>query len=168
MAAGGGGMALGTAILSGATLGVGLLIGGIIFNATGSKLSDKADEAFSQAMRTEKEIGKIVAYLNELSTAAQDFQESLTNVESQYRKRLDTLDHVVNFSEKTQWSDFTEKEKQMTENCVLLVGLLHKMCKVNLVIKNEQKDSLNTVNKSEINQAVSDAQKILEEIRYAA
>ena len=53
LAAGGGGMALGTAVLGGATLGVGLLVGGVIFNVTGSKLSDKADEAYSQAKRTE-------------------------------------------------------------------------------------------------------------------
>lgn len=168
LAAGGGGMALGSAILGGATLGVGLLIGGIIFNVTGSKLSDKADEAFSQAMKTEKEVGKIVTYLNELSTAAQGFKESLSNVEDQYRKRLSILDHVVNFSEKTQWSDFTEKEKQMTENTVLLVGLLHKMCKVNLVIKSTKENDLNIVNKSDINQVLHDAQKILAEVKDAA
>ena len=45
VAAGGGGIALGTSILGAATLGVGLLVGGVIFSATGSKLSDKADEA---------------------------------------------------------------------------------------------------------------------------
>ena len=48
VAAGGGGMALGSAVLGGATLGVGLLVGGVIFNITGSKLSDKADEAWSE------------------------------------------------------------------------------------------------------------------------
>ena len=50
VAYGGGGMALGTAVLGGATLGVGLLVGGIIFNVTGSKLSDKADEAYVQGV----------------------------------------------------------------------------------------------------------------------
>jgi hypothetical protein len=161
LAAGGGGMALGSAILGGATLGVGLLVGGIIFNATGSKLSEKADEAYSQATRAENDVNKIVAYFDELSTAANGFKESLTNVENQYRKRLSTLNHVVNFSEKTQWLEFTEKEKQMTESAVLLVGLLYKMCKVNLVIKSEKKDGLNSVNKSEINKGVSDAKGVL-------
>ena len=59
LAAGGGGMALGTAVLGGATLGVGLLVGGIIFNITGSKLSDKADEAWYQMLKAEEKIKKI-------------------------------------------------------------------------------------------------------------
>lgn len=168
LAAGGGGMALGTAIIGGATLGVGLLVGGIIFNVTGSKLSEKADEAYSQARRTENEVNKIVAYFDELSTAAGGFMTSLSNVESQYRKRLSILDHVVNFSEKTQWLEFSEKKKQMTENAVLLVGLLYKMCKVNLVIKSEQKDGLNCVNKTEIDKTVSDATEVLNNLNNAA
>lgn len=100
IAAGGGGMALGTAVLGGATLGVGLLVGGIIFNVTGSKLSNRADEAYKQAKRTEEEVNRIVGYLDELSSAAKFFKISLTDIEKQYRKRLSTLDYVVNFSEK--------------------------------------------------------------------
>lgn len=168
IAAGGGGMALGTAILGGATLGVGLLVGGIIFNVTGSNLSDKADEAYNQAKRTEKEVNKIVGYFNELSFAAKPFKSSLTEIEKQYRKRLATLDHVVNFSEKVQWSEFTDKEKQMTENAVLLVGLLYKMCKTSLVLKDRDGDGLNAVNKDEVNAMVKDANKILDEIKDAA
>jgi len=168
IAAGGGGMALGTAVLGGATLGVGLLVGGIIFSVTGSKLSDKADEAYNQAKRTEKEVNKIVGYLNELSAVANPFKESLTAIENQYKKRLATLDYVVNFSEKVQWSEFTEKEKQMTENAVLLVGLLYKMCKTSLVLKDQDGDGLNAVNKEEVKTVVEDANRILEEVKGAA
>ena len=70
IAAGGGGMALGSAVLGGTTLGVGLLIGGIIFNIAGAKISDQADELYSQAAKTEKEVEKIVAYLEELHKAS--------------------------------------------------------------------------------------------------
>lgn len=168
IAAGGGGMALGSAVLGGATLGVGLLVGGIIFNVTGSKLSDKADEAYSQAKRTEKEVNKIVGYFDELTSAAKPFRTFLTEVEKQYRKRLATLDHVVNFSEKVQWSEFTDKEKQMTENAVLLVGLLYKMCKTSLVLKDQDGNGLNAVNKNEVNTIVNDANKILDEVKDAA
>lgn len=45
LAAGGGGMALGSTILGASTLGVGLLVGGVIFNIVGGSLSDKADDA---------------------------------------------------------------------------------------------------------------------------
>lgn len=168
LAAGGGGMALGTAVLGGATLGVGLLVGGLIFNVTGSKLSEKADEAFSQAMRTKTEVDKIAAYFDELISAATDFRKSLTRVEEQYRKRLGILDHIVNYSEKVQWSDFTEKEKLTTENLVLLVGLLHNMCKINLVLKDQDGDGMNTVNHKMIKQGIKDADAVLKDMKDAA
>jgi len=168
LAAGGGGMALGSAILGGATLGVGLLVGGIIFNVTGTKLSDKADDAMKQAKRTEKEVKKIVQYLDELMGVAEPFKDTLTRVEEQYKKRLATLDHIINFSEKVQWSDFTDKEKQMTENLVMLVGLLYKMCKTSLVLKDQDGDGLNAVNTEAVNQVVQNADEIVEEVKNAA
>lgn len=54
LAAGGGGIALGTTILGAATLGVGLLVGGVIFSCTGSKLSSKADKAWEQMISNEQ------------------------------------------------------------------------------------------------------------------
>lgn len=168
LAAGGGGMALGSMVLGGATLGVGLLVGGVIFNVTGSKLSDKADEAYSQAKRTENEVNKIVGYFDELSKAATGFKTSLAGVEEQYRKRLATLDHVINFEEKVEWSDFTNKEKMLTENTVLLVGLLYKMCKIQLVLKPEKENELNKVNKNEIDKAIADADKVMAELDHVA
>lgn len=168
LAAGGGGMALGSMVLGGATLGVGLLVGGIIFNATGKKLSNKADEAYQQAQKTQKEVDSIVSYLNKLDTAANQFKIALSEVEGQYRKRLDTLGYVVNFSGKTVWSDFTEKEKEMTENAVLLVGLLYKMCKTKLVLKSEEENGLNSVNQVGIDEVEHEASDIVRKIRYAA
>ncbi len=53
-------MALGSAVLGATTLGVGLLVGGIIFNITGSSLSDKADEAWAQMEKAEKTIDMAV------------------------------------------------------------------------------------------------------------
>ncbi len=167
IAAGGGGMALGTAVLGGATLGVGLLVGGIIFNVTGSKLSDKADEAYVQAKRTEGEVNTIVAYFDELTEVATAFKESLTKVEGVYRKYLDIIDHIVNFNEKTSWEDFTDKEKKATENSVLLVGLMYTMCQVKLVMKQEGEE-LNKVNKDVVNDAIGDADVVLNDITDVA
>lgn len=166
IAAGGGGMALGSMVLGGATLGIGLLVGGVIFNVTGSKLSDKADEAYEQARKVEGDVKKIVKYLDELSEVADSFKNTLTNVEEQYRKHFSTLNHIIDFEEKIEWSEFTEKEKRLTENTVLLVGLLYKMCKIQLVIKKPNSD-LNEVNTTETIKIISDANKIMEELNVA-
>lgn len=77
ISAGGGGMALGTAVLGGATLGVGLLVGGIIFNFTGSKMSDKADDAYRQAKKAQEDAERIINYLNELMILQKIFMKHL-------------------------------------------------------------------------------------------
>lgn len=159
---GGGGMALGSAVLGGATLGVGLLVGGVIFSVTGSSLSEKADEAWEQAKKTEKEVNSIVSYLEKLREIANDFYDALDSVDKQYVKNLNTLDHIINFSEKRCWNDFSDKEKLTTENTVLLVGLLYKMCQVKLVLKNENENQQNKINKIEADEMINNAYNIID------
>lgn len=167
LASGGGGMALGASILGGATLGVGLLVGGVIFNAVGGSLSDKADEAYDQACRTEKEVNNIVAYLKELTNAANKFKQSLTVIQGEYISRLDRLNYIVNSMRKTQWDEFTAEEKQMTEDLILLVGILYKICKVKLVLKNPDDEEKNIVNHKEINNSVYEAKYVMKKIQEA-
>ena len=164
VAAGGGGMALGTVVLGGATLGIGLLVGGIIFKKTGEHLSQKADEALEQAKRTEKEVNDIVKYLEELSQYANKFFDSLVVVKKSYDKHIELLDHIINFNEKTQWNEFTQKEKTTVENAIMLVGLMYKMCKTKLVLKDTNENGINEVNTKDINEAITDSNKIMIEI----
>ncbi len=162
IAAGGGGIALGTTILGATTLGVGLLVGGIIFNVTGTKLSDKADEAYRQAKKTEEEVDKICKYLSKLSKYARKFKKSLSMVENSYKEHVDKLDDIINTQGKTHWSDFTDEEKRITENAVLLVGLLYKMCQVQLVLKDKDEDGQNEVNVKGVIDIETDADNVME------
>lgn len=161
LAAGGGGIALGTTILGAATLGVGLLVGGIIFNITGSSLSDKADEARTQMQRAEKEINRTCAYLSELSQTAVKYKSSLSSVSEVYMAHLKQLQYTVLVANKTEWNDFTYDEKICTENTALFVGLLYKMCKVQLVLKAKDEKELNEINHEEVNASIIDAAKFL-------
>lgn len=51
-------------------VGIGLLVGGVIFSVTGSKLSDKADAAYNQMKQAEEAINNICNYLIELEETA--------------------------------------------------------------------------------------------------
>lgn len=162
LAAGGGGIALGTTILGASTLGVGLLIGGVIFNFAGGKTSKKAEKVYDQAREIERETDKICDYLDELYSYADKYLNALRDVNAIYYPKLEHFENLVKTT--TNWREFTDRQKIMTENLVLLVGLLNKMCKVKLVLQSENKDELNKVNKAEIDSAIKDADKAMYDV----
>lgn len=161
LAAGGGGIALGTTILGATTLGMGILVGGIIFNLTGSKLSDKADEAMEQMEKAKKEIDAICAYLVELYQAEDKFEKTLSAVNHVYQRHLEQLGNLVILNGKTDWNTYTDAEKVLTENASLLVGILFKMCKVQLVLASGDTTNVNNVNHEEVDKAIHDANEFL-------
>lgn len=164
LAAGGGGMALGTVVLGGTTLGIGLLVGGIIFNATGGKLSGKADEAYAQMKKAEKNINEICNYLKALKNVAFDYNKTLAKVNEKYLECFNFMHYVVNKMNKVDWNTFSDEEKRATENMVLLVGLLYKMCQVKLVKQSENKHEINSININDIDDAKTEAETILKEV----
>lgn len=161
IASGAGGMALGSTILGATTLGVGLLVGGVIFNITGSKLSDKADEAWAQMRKAEKTIDTACAYLNDLKSAATKYTVSLETTRKKYKEIFEPVSYAVNSLGKTKWTDFTEEEKTATQTAVCLVGLLYKMCQVSLVNKTSEEKDMNTVNHSAIDESIKEAESVL-------
>lgn len=161
IAAGGGGIALGTTILGATTLGVGLLVGGIIFNATGGKMSDKADEAWSQMKKAEKTIDSACEYLNDLKDTSEKYKQKLIAARDKYKEIFGYISYTVNSLNKTHWSDFSHEERIATQNSVMLVALLYKMCKVSLVNKAEKEGDLNSVNHDAIDESISNANKVL-------
>lgn len=161
LAAGGGGIAAGTAALGAATLGVGLLIGGVIFNFTGGKLSEKADEAWNQMKSAESKINTICNYLVDLRRTSNNYYTTLSKVNTIYLEHLDELKNIVNLLGHKDWNTFTSEEKKLTENTVLLVGLLYNMCKVELVLKGKTENDMNTINKDAIKQSIENAEAVL-------
>lgn len=158
-----GGMALGSTVLGAATLGVGLLVGGVIFSVTGSSLSNKADEAWAQMKKAEKEINQICLYMRDLSKTAIKFNKSLSSVDKVYKNHLNKLIYIVEMDKKTNWNDFTNEERLLTENTALLVNLLFNMGKVKLVLASENKNEHNKVNIEEINKSIENAEAFLNE-----
>ena len=164
IAAGGGGIALGTTILGATTLGIGLLVGGVIFNVTGEKLSDKADEAWSQMEKAEKTINLACTYLNDLKFSASAYKEAVSKVQDKYNEIFGYVSYAVNNLHKTDWDVFSDEEKLAIQNAVLLVGLLYKMCQVSLVNKAQDDNEINSVNHSAIDECVKNADLILAEL----
>lgn len=180
LAAGGGGIALGTAVLGGATLGVGLLIGGIIFSFAGSSVSDKADKAWDKMMENEKKINSICDYLDKLENIAKSFHAALSKVNDVYMNHLIKLEAIIEeqkkrkffltrlFSKKVNYNKFSDEQKQITKNTILLVGLLYEMCKVQLVEKTENSSELNKINEETVINQIEQSEKALLKIDSVA
>lgn len=172
LAAGGGGMALGSLILGGATLGVGLLVGGIIFNLTGSSLSDKADEAWAQMKKAENEIDSICPYLDDLKNIAERYNAALIKVKNIYDSHIKLLYSIFNSQtamyNTIDWNNFTLEQQVTVHNTSLLVGVLFNMCKVNIVNKSETESEKPSINKSDIEQTLQDTETVLQENKLTA
>ena len=157
LAAGGGGMALGSAILGGASLGIGLLVGGIIFKLVGSNISDKADEAYNQMLENEKVINRICSYLESLDDAAREYFTYLEKAYAIYDEQLKIMRFIVDANKRSDgmvdWMQLRPHEKTIVNNAVMLVGLLYQMCKVKIVKKTVGEDQINVVNSEDINDA---------------
>ena len=180
LAASGGGIALGTAVLGGATLGVGLLIGGIIFSVAGSNVSDKADKAWDKMMENEKKINSICDYLDKLENIAKSFHSALSKVNDVYMNHLVKLEAIIEeqkkrkffltrlFSKKVNYNKFSDEQKQITKNTILLVGLLYEMCKVQLVEKTENSSELNKINEETVINQIEQSEEALLKIDSVA
>ena len=166
LAAGGGGIALGTTILGAATLGVGLLVGGVIFSCTGSKLSSKADEAWEQMISNERKINDICNYLYDLQITAERYNATLLRMHSLYLKQLTKMQNIIDsYSEKrVNWYNLSREEQFIIENMVLIVGVLYNMCKVQLVRKSACSGK-NIINEIVINKAEKEANEVILQIQ---
>lgn len=160
---GGGGIVAGTSALGAATLGIGLLVGGIVFNITGGKLSDKADEAWEQMKNAEEKINTICNYLVDLRSTSNRYYRTLSAVNEVYKRHLNGLTSIITILGHTDWNSFTPGEKRLTENTVLLVGLLYNMCKVELVLKSRNEDDINTINRAAVETSIGNANAILKD-----
>ena len=168
LAAGGGGIALGTTILGAATLGVGLLVGGVIFSCTGSKLSSKADKAWEQMISNERKINDICNYLYDLQRTAERYNATLLRMRSLYLKQLTKMRNIIESysAKRVKWHNLSMEEQLIIENMVLIVGVLYNMCKVKLVQKSNSSDQ-NIINKTEISKAEKDANDVMEQMSAA-
>ena len=88
---------------------------------------------------------KICEYLDSLQGQAYLYYHSLSASNEIYQKYLRTLDSMVNTLDRTDYRTYSEKEKIILENTVLLVTLLYEMCKVKLVLQSED-DGINLIN----------------------
>lgn len=161
LAAGGGGMAAGAAVLGGAAAGAGILVGGIIVNVIGRNLSDNAEKLWEQVQEEKESIDKACTLLDEIIESANRYRATLERTQQEYVKHVGKISFIVKDLGKTDWNDFTPKEKLAFENTVLLVGLLYRMCKTNLVIDDDGDGVTDRVNYAGLEASMSESEALM-------
>jgi hypothetical protein len=167
VAAGGGGMAAGAAVLGGAAAGAGILVGGVIVNVVGRKLAEDADELERQVNEEKESVDRACALFWDIRESAGRYHEAIESTHHEYVKHLGKIIFIVNDLGKTDWIDFSDGEKKVFENTVLLVGLLFKMCQTNLVIDDDGDGSIDRVNHDGIDDATEKSHELLERVAVA-
>lgn len=153
IAAGGGGMALGSMVLGASSLGVGLLVGGVMFNYAASSLEEKADHAWSEVDKSEKQINKICDYLNELKKTASTYYYAVEGVNTLYKQQFKRMCSIVDVE--CNWNKLTQDEQLVVDNTVGIVSVLYTMLKVKLVKQSKDENELNQINYADIYPALS-------------
>lgn len=164
LAAGGGGMALGTTVLGAATLGVGLLVGGVIFGITGGKISSDVKKAQKEIEKETLQTEEICNYLLDLQGTANRYGRKLDEVSGMYHEHMEKLKWMVVMQGRADWDWYTEPEKRLVNNTALLVKLLYNMCKVELVQKSEEEDAVNTINTTGLEEQYQKVEQLTESL----
>lgn len=126
LTAGGGGMALGTAVLGGVIAGPALLLAGGIF---GAKAKEKLNNAYSnlaEAKKAESEMKSAVAELQIIGEKAKEVEEIIRNMAVFLHKSNDKLRDIVARSK--NWKQYSNSEKNSViaamKNAQLVKGLI--------------------------------------------
>lgn len=167
LAAGGGGVALGTMVLGSFAISAGLLIGGIFLDIKGRRLSKNADENMKIMLENEQKILAICDYWNDLQHTAEQYTQTLLKMRSLYDKQFDKMRQIVTAHEDSNqhvdWNTLNKGEQLIVENMVRIVKVLYDMCKVQFVLSSESSDQ-KVINKDDIHKAEKTAQDTIEQM----
>ena len=99
-----------------------------------------------------------------------EYNLTLMQTRSLYASYINRMRMIVQSHETSgvNWHDFSEGEKLVVSNVVLLVNVLYNMCKVQLVLKSEENPEYNVVNQEEIIKASQAANNAFAQVMMAA
>lgn len=138
LSAGGGGMALGSMVLGGAVAGPVIAVGGLLLNAKGNSSLEKAEEIRQEVNKTVDLIKESTVYLKKLKLISDKVIGELTITFSLYVKHVTSLEQLVQRT--TDYNAFSQDEKDLLSNNIMLVKLLSQLVQSALAGKKNGKD----------------------------
>ena len=159
LATGGGGIVLGSTVLGVSSAGIGLLMGGIVFEIIAKKLSDSAELAMEEAKKTEEKVKVLVNFCDELKDVTHMYCLYMSKIANKYFEYMNEMIQIIKNKRDFRWSNFTESEKKIIENTILYVTILYNMCKVQIAIRRDNEP--NRINKIEVQRMLDFTEKYI-------
>lgn len=156
---GGGGIALGTTVLTGAVAGPVIAVSGLLLNAKGNDSVRKAIEVREEADKAIENIGKAINHIDRLSNLSKKLKKELKLVFDVYMQQVTLFKYLVD--KETDYNKYTDKEKKILDNNIMLVKLLKHITQIDLIRKKKNEEVLQT---SLIKKEIKKAQFLREKI----
>lgn len=144
--------------------GIGMLLNGI-FSFKKSKRRKNAESTLDKSKEVKEYIDELIQKMLEIRKYSNHYYMELYDTKRFYDRYLQNFIDLIERGRKNEWSAFTENEKLMAENVVLLVALLNRMCKVELIRVDE--DANNQINKEEVLEAIKEGNIVIQELNEA-
>ena len=114
-----------------------------------------------QAKQIEADVEKIIAFYGELEKVVEKYNDVFSDVRKPYEKQLKKMHKILD--RKNNWESFSQREKTIVENAVMLAQLLCRMCALNLTLEATKKNPIERVNSAEIDLMIEDAKSVMKE-----
>ncbi|MCL2015407.1 MAG: hypothetical protein FWG68_04075 [Defluviitaleaceae bacterium] len=126
---------------------------------TTTESTEKPEDALDKIKEANDTINKVCKYLETLCVVAENYLAVLAEVQEKYQKCFESLKKSID--RETDFAKFAVSDQANAENTVYLVGMLRKMCKVQLVLESQKADEPNIINQKEIDAATNLAKQLL-------
>ena len=159
------GSAIGIAIMgTGSILALspGALLGGVVLCKVGAKRLRQSAENVKTAKKIQHDVEIILKYYKELDETAKRFHKTFRKMQKSYFQYTRKVKKIV--ARKTDWEKFSKVERLSVKNAIKLSQLLYYMCSIQLMDASKA-DTLEKVNTSEINQAITAADTICKQLK---
>lgn len=142
LAAGGLGVAGGTAVLSGLVAAPALAIGGIFLAFKGNSSVEKAIEVEEKVNDAIKQMNKSIKLVRDIKDAVNKVYSEIYRLNGNFHKTLAELKQIVD--NKEDFRLFTAEEVKVTERCILTFKVLKELTTTDLLIKKGDNQKVNS------------------------
>lgn len=168
IAVGGGGMALGMFVLNSLSLGAGMLFGGVAFAVMGNKVMKKANEVMNSVQEIEKAVNNNITILEDISITSMKLRNHLLVIKNKYYiPNVLKLQNLV--QNNCDWNTYTDAEKLIVENNILIVSILKKLVDRSLyrVTETDKDGNVTNIepNIDEVNKSMKDTSESIKNMR---